>query len=266
MQAASRTRTSFGDWPLDVREHCQSGPGSHATAPRRCRRGRSRSGRAAGPGLVVAYLTRAVFPHQGARLPLRSEREMRTLAESLDLRLIDAEVQSSGNGSSGGRRWTIARHLEVIPDARVSSSTPSLRATAVAAKRKLQKLRRKMDTTPASAIGRAQRPLQRRRSLAVAGQLQAGRSHEGRAFGEVQPEGVQEHAKEGQEQGQEPLRVQAERALPPADPPPPIRIVLGSGGELPPGSLYMERSFGLHGEPEGRGTPCRSHGTDAGSA
>ena len=59
--------------------------GSHATAPRRCRRRRSRSGRAAGPGLVVAYLTRAVFPHQGARLPLRSEREMRTLAESLDL-------------------------------------------------------------------------------------------------------------------------------------------------------------------------------------
>ena len=65
-------------------------------------------------GLVVASLTRAVFQHQFARLPLRSEPEMRTLAESLDLivagprrrrrRPPDAEVQGSGNGSSGGRR------------------------------------------------------------------------------------------------------------------------------------------------------------------
>ena len=38
-----------------------------------------------GQGLVVAHLKRAVFPHQGARLPFRSERELRTLAESLDI-------------------------------------------------------------------------------------------------------------------------------------------------------------------------------------
>ena len=37
-------------------------------------------------GLVVAYLTRVVFPLQGARLPVRSEREMRTLAERLEKR------------------------------------------------------------------------------------------------------------------------------------------------------------------------------------
>ena len=35
--------------------------------------------------LVVAYLMRAVIPHQGAKLPVRSEGVMRTLAESLGL-------------------------------------------------------------------------------------------------------------------------------------------------------------------------------------
>ena len=53
--------------------------------------------------------------------------------------------------------------MEVIPDARASSSTPSLRTTAVAAERELQKLRGKVDTTPTncgptSANGRVQRP------------------------------------------------------------------------------------------------------------
>ena len=33
------------------------------------------------------------------------------------------------------------------------------------------------------------------------------------------------------------------RRTPSADPPPPIRIALGSAGELPPGSLYMTSSL-----------------------
>ena len=68
------------------------------------------------------------------------------------------------------------------------------------------------------------------------------RSHKGMAFGGVEPEGEQEQAKEGQEQ----LKTQAESALPTAEPPPPIRIVLGLAGELPPGSLFMGRSSGSH--------------------
>ena len=120
------------------------GVGGHATASRHGRRGRVAALRA--QGLVAAYLTRAVFPHQGAKLPFRSEREMRTLAQSLDLPtagLIAAAadlLMQSIRGveitalEDGG--WTIARHLEVVPDTHVSNSTPSLRAAGLTLARK----------------------------------------------------------------------------------------------------------------------------------
>ena len=160
--------------------------------------------------------------------------------------------------------WSIARYLEVIPDGGVSSSTPSLRATAVAAERELQKLRGKVDTTPpTSASGRAQRPDNDHTSAVAPSTNGSGRTASTRTQPRrdaVRRSGTRrrrhEPAKEGQEQGQEQLRVQAESALPSADP---IRNVLGSAGELLPGSLYMGRSFGPHGQPEG----C-SHGPDAG--
>ena len=103
-------------------------------------------------GLVVANLTRAVFPHQGARL-------RRTLGPRRRCHRPDAGQWKWQLWTA----WSIAQHLDVIPDARVSSSTPSLRATAVAAERELQKLRGKVDTTPTkgcptSANRRAQRP------------------------------------------------------------------------------------------------------------
>ena len=80
----------------------------------------------------------------------------------------------------------------------------------------------------------------------------------------VRRSGTRRRARTSQRRAR-PRAVLAESALTSADLPPPIRIVLGSAGELPPGSLYMERSFGLHGEPEVWSNPCRSHGTDAGA-
>ena len=116
--------------------------GSHATAPRHVAEGDDPEVAVLrAQGLVVAYLTRAVFPHQGARLPLRSERET-TLAESLDL-IVAGRAVAAADLLMQRFRAVEAAALEdggwsIVPDARVSSSTPSLRATAAAAERELQ--------------------------------------------------------------------------------------------------------------------------------
>ena len=170
-------------------------------------------------GLVVAFLTRAAFPHQGARLQFRSEDARGKLGPHRGgprrrrCRSPDAEVQGSGNEGSAGRRvvdrsalGSHSRRTHVKLDAELEVDRGSSRE-------RLQKLRGKVDTTPTKRERprptTRQRPPQHSRPLAAAGQLQTGRSHEGVAFGGVEPEGRQKQAKEGQEQGQEQLRVQS---------------------------------------------------------
>ena len=96
-------------------------------------------------GLAVAYLNRALLAREGDKITLRCEREMRTLAEALDalaegrfasvgdilaqrLRALEASVLEDGG-------WTVARHLEVVPDSRATTVTSGLRAVMAAAER-----------------------------------------------------------------------------------------------------------------------------------
>ena len=82
-------------------------------------------------GPATAYLTRALIPHTAGRLPLRAERELRTLAEALgglvagrvqaveDLlaqrfRAVEASVSEDGG-------WAVAQHFEAIPSLAGSS-------------------------------------------------------------------------------------------------------------------------------------------------
>ncbi|CAK0857372.1 unnamed protein product, partial [Prorocentrum cordatum] len=88
--------------------------------------------------LGTSYLNRALG-QPGIKVPVRRERELRTLGAILDellagrivqagdlvqrLRALEASLQEEGGRST-------ARHLEVVPDSRVTTVTPSLRAMA----------------------------------------------------------------------------------------------------------------------------------------
>ena len=100
---------------------------------------------AATSGLSVGYLTRAFLPQMGQRFPLRAERELRTLAEAIDL-LLAGRLASLGDLLAQRLRaveastledggWTMARHLEVIPDARVSAVPDAMREAMARAER-----------------------------------------------------------------------------------------------------------------------------------
>jgi hypothetical protein len=103
--------------------------------------------------LANSYLTRVLVPQTsgGTRLPLRSERELRTLAGALDC-LMAGRLQELGDLlaqrfraveaaalEEGG--WSVARHLEVIPETRPSTTTTGLRAAVVATEREEQKVK-----------------------------------------------------------------------------------------------------------------------------
>ena len=90
--------------------------------------------------LVTSYLTTALAPSAGASLSLRAERELRTLAEALDL-LLAGDLSRVGDilmqrfravemAATDGR-WDLAQHLELIPKAGVSSVPTGLRADLV---------------------------------------------------------------------------------------------------------------------------------------
>ena len=82
-------------------------------------------------GIAAAYLSTALKPNAGSRLGFRNIRELQSSAEAVDL-LMRGRVASAGDVviqrfraveasalEEGG--WSLARHLELLPDAGVST-------------------------------------------------------------------------------------------------------------------------------------------------
>ena len=80
--------------------------------------------------VVTSYLTAVLLPAQGTAIGLRSERELRTLAMAIDLilegqiaRALDVLSQrfKAVESASGEGGWSVSRHLELLPEGRVTS-------------------------------------------------------------------------------------------------------------------------------------------------
>ena len=80
--------------------------------------------------VVTSYLTAVLLPAQGTAIGLRSERELRTLAMAMDLilegnvaRALDVLAQrfKAVESASGEGGWSVSRHLELLPEGRVTS-------------------------------------------------------------------------------------------------------------------------------------------------
>ena len=96
-------------------------------------------------GLAAAYLATALKPNAGSRLSFGALRELQSLAEAVDL-LMRGRVASAGDVliqrfraveaaslEEGG--LSVARHLEVLPTAAVSTMSSGLRGVVVKAER-----------------------------------------------------------------------------------------------------------------------------------
>ena len=104
---------------------------------------------AAVPAAAVSYLTSVLLP-SAADMTLRNNRELRTLAEILDL-LALGRVLEAGDVvaqrfravelASAEGTWQLARHLELIPEARVSVTSTEARAEAARLERLETKVR-----------------------------------------------------------------------------------------------------------------------------
>ena len=104
-------------------------------------------------GLALGYLTRGLLATLGDRVPVRAERELRTHAEAID-GIMAGRVQAVGDLlmqrfravetsliEDGG--WALARHLEVIPETRVSTVPMAMRSDIVRSERKERSARSK---------------------------------------------------------------------------------------------------------------------------
>ena len=102
-------------------------------------------------GLAAAYLATALKPNAGSRLSFGVLRELQSLAEAVDL-LMRGRVASAGDVlvqrfraveaaslEEGG--WSVARHLEVLPEAAGSTMSSGLRGVVVKAERARLRLR-----------------------------------------------------------------------------------------------------------------------------
>ena len=93
-----------------------------------------------GRRLVTTYLTTALLPSSGSSMNLRTQREMRTLAEALDA-ILAGDLAGAGDllmqrfraleMATVDGNWDMARHLELIPDTAVSSVTVGMRKEAL---------------------------------------------------------------------------------------------------------------------------------------
>ena len=98
---------------------------------------------------VVRYLTTVATAARSQPLGFRNERELRTLAEGLDL-LMEGKLAELGDllmqrykaveTASSDASWDIARHYELIPDTSVSTVSFSERAAATAMRQRELKL------------------------------------------------------------------------------------------------------------------------------
>ena len=106
--------------------------------------------------IVTAYLTSVLQPSLGKELTRRNERELRTLAEAIDAILggnlagaCDMLVQrfKAVEASATSDGWQVGRHLELIPEARVSSISQEERARAAKREREDVKLAAQLSGT-----------------------------------------------------------------------------------------------------------------------
>ena len=116
--------------------------------------------------LAVSYLDRASLAQAGPKFPVAAEKELRTLAEASDVlmsgqmmaamdiirqrfRAVETSILEEGG-------WSVARHLEVVPDTKVSLVTPGLRAMIAAEERQSHRVRQDlvglMETTAGPAL------------------------------------------------------------------------------------------------------------------
>ena len=94
--------------------------------------------------LFTPHLTAALLPSLGDKAGLRNVRELRTLAELLDL-LIKGNLTGLGDllaqrfkaeeMAPQDGNWSVSRHLELLGDSRVSMTTPRERELAQLAER-----------------------------------------------------------------------------------------------------------------------------------
>ena len=227
-------------------------------------------------GLAAAYLAK---PNAGSRLSFGALRELQSLAEAVDL-LMRGRVASAGEVliqrfraveaaslEEGG--WSVARHLEVLPEATVSTMSSGLRRVVMKAerarlrlrqgqwKRSLREDKRKRGPSPATSDGGA-------RSKKNPEQIgkEAGRTEDG---GGATPRGISSgttspRRSERTEQGNANQVTVAGEVVP--------SVVCGAqrvslaeehmGKELPPHSVYMGRSGGSHGNPGGWRNPFKA--------
>ena len=95
------------------------------------------------PAVVTNYLTVALMPAaaaQGKPFGARNEREMRTLAESIDA-ILSGQLAQAGDilmqrfraceMSALESSWRLASHLELIPQQQVSCVPPGMRQEIV---------------------------------------------------------------------------------------------------------------------------------------
>jgi hypothetical protein len=99
---------------------------------------------------VTRYLTTVIQPSRGTSLSLRNERELRTLAESMDC-LLRGQVGQAGDilmqrfkaveAASGAEgSWALAARYELIPASQISAVPPQEREAAMTLELKERKL------------------------------------------------------------------------------------------------------------------------------
>ena len=102
-------------------------------------------------GLAGADLATALKPNARSKLNFKTLRELQSLAEAVDL-LIRGRVASAGDvliqrfraveaAAREEGRWSVARHLEVLPEVGVSTVPSGLRGGMIRAERARRRLR-----------------------------------------------------------------------------------------------------------------------------
>ena len=217
-------------------------------------------------GVATAYLSTALKPNAGSRLGFRNIRELQSLAEAVDLPMR-GRVASAGDVliqrfraleaaalEEGG--WSLARHLELLPDAAVSTVSSGLRGVMIKAERDSLRLRQSLrirSPTP-SLEERGRRRTTQSRSVEDPGgtKIEKERPPMRPATEEPSPRRERPEQRKTKEIAEpaEQARLMvcgAERAS-----------ISDLNKKLPPNSVCMGRSRGPHGNPGGWGNPFRA--------
>ncbi|CAK0801859.1 unnamed protein product [Prorocentrum cordatum] len=200
--------------------------------------------------LGTNYLNKALG-QPGIKVPFRCERELRTLAAILDellsgrivqagdllvqrLRALEASLQEDGG-------WSTARHLEVVPDSRVTTVTPSLKAMASKTERDEQKSKAVLQSQRQPSREAGASWWKRGESGSDAEELPSAITHEG-----LEKPGKGKGPGRGQEKG----RGKGRKRL----------NDLARGSAIPRPGIYIGRSRGEFGKPQGWGNPWKLAG------